>query len=1460
MTMLHAQTFPKRALALLATYFLLAVGAIALSRQEASIATLWYANAAAMACLQRTSGRQWMQLLGVAALANALANLSFGQPIALVLSFLPGNLLEIAVGSYFLQRVCSTKGFLVNPLEMGKTLLLAGVVPILFGSVIGAAVLSAYGLAAFDKVWFPWFEGSAIGSLSTLPLGIFLLEGGWKRIVDKLRHPTFVLAFPVMLVASWLALTRLPFPWIYVAGLLVLLTLITRWAGASVGIFLCSIAVGAISATGGLPLGQYAQVSLEFRLFLPLLVALLIPLFLACVLEKLEEQKGLIEVSQKQLRDLYEKTPAMLHTLDNNGAIRFVSDRWLERMGYSRNEVVGRKVFEFMVPADAKLVQDQRFPQFKLEGSIRAFPLRMQSRNAEPIAVELSSVLVGAGYSEETHALSILEEVTERNLAREKAERQTLLLEDVVDSVPYGMVVYDEKHNLRFTNQAFVDILRLPASLLKKPGFAFSDLVAYLYARGDYGTQQSRAQVEARFVGAMKAWQRMSLERQQPDGSFIEMEAIPLPSGWIVMTYLDVTTRRLEQRSLVESKERVQLATESSGVGLWELDFAKGGLKWDAQLYRLYGLEPKDEIVDYAFWASHVHPDDLADAESRFQEAIQRGEAVELDYRITWPNGEIRHIKALGRPRLNEAGVVVYMVGTNRDVTEETAYAHNLRAARDLAHDASLAKGSFLANMSHELRTPMNAVLGLLQLLGNTALTSNQFDYVEKIDGAAKSLLGLLNDILDFSKIEAGKLDLDVRPFRLDQFLRELAVVLSTYVGMKKIDVLYDIDASLPKVLQGDPLRLRQVLINLGGNAIKFTETGQVVISLKLIERVPASESGPESVAIEFSVADSGIGIAPENLPKMFNSFTQAEASTTRKFGGTGLGLAISKLLVELMGGQIALSSTLNVGTTFSFPIRMPVDIDSAIVETDFGESQPPVSSNLEPSTGTLNPVEHHVLLVDDNAVATELMSKMMRAFGWSVNAVSSGNAAMEALKGHLMKGGKPITLVFVDWQMLPTDGWQIVDQICQLCAARLIPCPKFVMVSANGRASLDLRTREEQSLLNDFLVKPVTASMLYNASLDKQQLDISVRRAPRSNKRVLAGVRILVVEDNAINQQVAEELLTSQGADVSIAADGEIAVNAIAAAKIPYDIVLMDVQMPVMDGFEATKVIRQGMGLPNLPIVGLTANAMASDRDDCLRAGMNEHIGKPFDLAQLVSVVIRLTGHKPNNSQVEPGAEYGSTTGDGPHHLGFQKSESQSIESPSVTIDMASALSRMGGIEKLYIRSARDLMVVLPTVTDTLSLALKAGDRRHCAMLLHTIKGNAATLGLNLLAKNLADLESLCKDENNFQTCGVHLQELSRTIDAAQAALKGALESLERPLGDAEGGVAHDSGLLKSAIERLTPLLESEDFAALEVFSEERAALEALPEEVLGELEAALQDLDWAAGLKILKSTSRLN
>ncbi|HZY17972.1 MAG TPA: response regulator [Ramlibacter sp.] len=627
------------------------------------------------------------------------------------------------------------------------------------------------------------------------------------------------------------------------------------------------------------------------------------------------------------------------------------------------------------------------------------------------------------------------------------------------------------------------------------------------------------------------------------------------------------------------------------------------------------------------------------------------------------------------------AGEVAGFFTVAQDVTE-------LRRARDAAVAASQAKSRFLSSMSHEIRTPMNAVVGMLSLLQLTPLDSRQKDYADKAEGAARSLLSLLNDILDFSKIEAGRMQLEPRPFSLDALLNDLSTILAGAVGRKQLEVLYDIDPRIPDRLVADDMRLRQILINLGGNAVKFTDTGEVVVQLRLVA------AGTGAIRVEFAVRDTGIGITPEQSSRLFDDYAQASGEIARAFGGTGLGLSICRRLAAMMGSELHVQSTPGQGSRFSFELLLPLAT--------------PVAEAVD----TL-PVER-VLIVDDNVVARESLAAIAVAQGWKPEAVASGEEALQRLE----TGGTRYDAIFVDWNMPGLDGWETSLRIRELQAGQ--DPHLLLMLTAYGREMLSRRPAAEQALVDGYLVKPVTGSMVQAAL--REALGAQRREAtePRADQP-LAGIRLLLVEDNVVNQQIADELLTREGAQIEIVGDGQQAIERLSRGPRP-DLVLMDVLMPVMGGLEATRIIRGALGLRDLPVLAMTANALDTDRDQCLAAGMDGHVGKPFVLEDLV----RLIRH-----HVDGGAQdRAGTGGPAPGH--------DALEHLPLW-DREQALTVLGGrpelLERIVGVFAEDLRRMLAALRDRPTDA----ELLRC---FHTLKASAGGVGASRLAEVAAQAE----------------------------------------------------------------------------------------------------------------------
>ena len=751
-----------------------------------------------------------------------------------------------------------------------------------------------------------------------------------------------------------------------------------------------------------------------------------------------------------------------------------------------------------------------------------------------------------------------------------------------------------------------------------------------------------------------------------------------------------------------------------------------------------------------------------------------------------------------------------------READAQTQAAHAALAQRTVeAEAASRAKSEFVANMSHEIRTPLNAVLGLLQLMERTGLDARQRDYVHKAEGAARALLAILNDILDFSKVESGKLELDDTPFRLDELLRNLSVVLSSTLQHKAVEVLFQLDPAVPRALRGDGHRLQQVLLNLAGNAIKFTQRGEVVIGLKLLD------STSDSVRIEFSVRDTGIGIAADRLAAIFEGFTQAESSTTRRFGGTGLGLAISRRLVRLMGGELQVQSTPGQGSHFHFTVDFRRDAETSAFER--------VVAAENDQHAALR-----VLIVDDNATAREVLAAMVTSFGWQAETATSGAEAIQRMEAATA-AGHSFDILCVDWIMPGMDGWETIQHIRARDAGHL---PAILMITAHGRELIAERLGEETNPLDGFLVKPVTPSMLFDAVAQATR-GASVTadsHAPANlpTEQPLAGLRLLVVEDNPLNQQVARELLSHAGAEIEVASDGEQGIACVRRASLPYDAILMDIQMPKMDGYTATRVLRQQMQIAT-PIIAMTANALPTDREACLAAGMSDHIGKPINARELIALVLRYCrpapiapAAVPVSAAVPPAAQLP------PQTEGF---------------DFAAALARLSGNYALFASLARRFGKDCAALVEAAQIALQHEDRAAVAREMHTLKGLAATLGATALARQAAELEATFKAPRSTSNEAATLVQLASGIAASDATFRAVADALD-PAQPVPSLPLNKQRLLECLAE-LDALLLENNMRALDVFAtlqrEVGDAGEALADP-LNALDEALLRLDFAA------------
>ncbi|CAO3407613.1 response regulator [Azospirillum largimobile] len=827
-----------------------------------------------------------------------------------------------------------------------------------------------------------------------------------------------------------------------------------------------------------------------------------------------------------------------------------------------------------------------------------------------------------------------------------------------------------------------------------------------------------------------------------------------------------------------------------------------------------------------------------------------------------------------------EGAVVVF-----HEIAERKRAEAAMQRARLAAEAASRAKSEFLANMSHEIRTPMNAILGLIHLLQQTELTDRQADYVHKVRVSAQSLLGILNDILDFSKVEAGKLELERVDFRLDDLLQTLAVIVGSAAQEKDIDVLFSVAPDVPLDLIGDPLRLQQVLINLAGNAIKFTETGEVVVAVRV-----RSLSNDRAV-LDFAVRDTGIGIAPEQRERLFHAFSQGDSSTTRRFGGTGLGLAICTRLVRLMNGAMEVESEPGKGSTFRF-------------HAEFGLHAGAGQAGRLPRQV---PRDLTVLVVDDNATAREVLGEIAAAFGWAVTACGDGQAAIDELE-RAAADGHPYDIVLMDWKMPGTDG---IEAARRIRADARAGTPMIIVISGYGRDRLGARFEETGAA--GFLVKPVTASTLLDAvtvayartapSGEGVRLPAAVpapafptlRSEAESGglpdgglsgpawdpSRALHGRRLLLADDNAISQQVAREILERAGAAVTAASNGRQAVECVRAADQPFDAVLLDVQMPDMDGFAATAAIRALPGGRELPIIAMTASALPADRQRCLDNGMDAHVPKPLDLPQLFATLARLIGPPlvairsgtpcaagpiPSRGQAMPtvaaahGAKPAYRTIAPPAAWSGQLHGQLPGDLPG--LDLADALNRLGGDAGLFRRFVGQFASGYGDVAGRIAAALSAGDLTAAKGIAHELKSVAGNVGAVRLSA-AADAVQIAAQRGDAAAAEAQLPvmhaELALVLESAALLAAEAPRTSAAEEGDDPGRSAESRKELARRLPQFAILLHDSNFAAAEEFAMLAPSLaDWVDPSTMKGLSSAIDGLDFIKALGIVQRIAR--
>ena len=1084
----------------------------------------------------------------------------------------------------------------------------------------------------------------------------------------------------------------------------------------------------------------------------------------------------------KQMQLLLDSTDQGIYGLDLEGRCTFINRAACEMVGYRTEDLLGHNMHELVhhhrpdgsaYPAEecpvAHAVQNGK--------GCHADEEVLWRKDGTAIPVEYSSFPVFEG-GVITGVVVTVSDITERKRAREALESSVRLFRSIFEGAQIGIGVFRLDTREHFSNRALHEMLGYTGEELSRLEQWDSivpdderDPCAQRYGElveGRRDTDEYPQHFIRRDGHVLLGNSRFQLVR----------DAAGRPQCIVALTE-DITERTRAKAALQASEELFRSIFENAQIGISVFNAATEKYHINRALLDMLGCSLED-LSSAEKWDLFIHPDERKSGAERYA-ALLEGKLDKDEWEQRFVRRDGRMVMANGRFSVvrNVARELQYLLYLTEDITDRKRAEAELVGAKEAAVAATKAKSEFLANMSHEIRTPMNAILGMTHLALKTELTTKQRDYLTKVKAAAESLLTVINDILDFSKIEAGRLDIEQIEFRLDAVLDNLSTVVSQKAHERGLEFLIAAPQGLPMSLVGDPLRLGQVFINLVNNAVKFTEHGEVVVTVQVEERVS------NKVKLKFAVRDSGIGMTPEQTARLFQAFSQADASTTRRYGGTGLGLSISKRLVEMMGGDLWVASKYGEGSTFYFTAW-------------FGVAQ--AKTQQEIMTGLS---EIRALVVDDNAMAGEILTDMLSQFSVRAKCVSCGADALRELADADLQD--PYDLVLMDLQMPGMDGLETSRAITGELTLHHIP--KIIIITAFGRE--DFRLQTEQMAIAGFLEKPVSPSILLDTLMSLFARPAGEDAPVVTYKSDYAasfmnGIRVLLVEDNETNQQIARELLESAGAAVVVACHGGEAVKILATEDqpAPFDLVLMDLQMPEMDGFAATRLLRSQPTLQKLPIIAMTAHVMTEEVQRCLEVGMNDHIGKPINPATFFATLARWMRPRPPKSST-PEARRAIDE----HGSGFPNIEG---------IDVAEGLRRVAGNRRLYRELLMQFAGKQKFIGARVSGELQSGNLEDAERLAHSLKGSAGNLAMKEIFDLAGRLERAIRDgdagvEDLITTLASALHRQIRNIHAAFSVT---IDESQWP-----GVPPRAAADTAKTIAQLKELLEANDADALEVF-----------------------------------------